>query len=166
MRISVDLELRDIPGQLVRALEPISALGGNIASVVHLREEKRAGTRVPVHVIFDIADPDSVDDILAELKRRDVWVSKLGEAKKKERLTVVLIGHIIDTDIRDTIDRMNAVKGALVSDVNVDMPHPDNESAAVMTLEFCDAKAKASVMAKLDELANEKALLVVKPLEV
>jgi len=166
MRISVELELKDTPGQLVRGLEPISSLGGNIVSVVHLREETRAGTRVPVHVIFEIADSRSIDAILGELKRRDIWVSKVGEAKKKERITIVLIGHIVDTDMRDTIDKLNAVKGALVSDLSVDMPHPDKESSAVMTLEVCDVKAKDSAMEKLSELAREKGLLVVRPLGV
>lgn len=166
MRISVELELKDVPGQLVKALEPISTLGGNIVSVVHLREEKRTGTRVPVHVIFDVVDSDSRNVILEELRRRDIWVSKVDEAKKKDRFAVVLIGHIVDTDMRDTIDKINAVKGALVAEVNVEMPHPDHESSAVMTLEVCDARARESVMAKLDELGGEKGLLIVKPLEV
>jgi ACT domain-containing protein len=37
MRINADLQLKDVPGQLVRALMPIAEAGGNIVSIVHER---------------------------------------------------------------------------------------------------------------------------------
>jgi ACT domain-containing protein len=48
MRISMDLELQDRPGQLIHVLTPVSNLGGNILSIVHHHDKKtqyRAGLR-------------------------------------------------------------------------------------------------------------------------
>ena len=160
MRVSLDLELKDIPGQLVSALEPVSKFGGNIVSVVHLREGK--GNRVPVHLINEADNQKCIDEITAELERRDIWISKIGHVKKKERLVVIVIGHIVDTDIRDTIDKINDITGAMVADLNLTMPHPDEETAALMDIEVDDLKKIKPVIAKLEEIAAEKDLLVVK----
>ena len=35
MQVSMKLEVRDTPGQLVAALMPISDVGGNIKTVIH-----------------------------------------------------------------------------------------------------------------------------------
>lgn len=165
MRIELDVELKDVPGQLVRALEPISALGGNIISVVHMREE-RTGGRVPVRITFESDNSGRLEKILSELELADVWVSKVGESKKKQKITVVLIGHVVDTDLRDTIDRLNAISGVMVADMKLSMPHPEKESSALLDIEISDSKRVKSVMQRLEEIAGQKKLLVVKSLGV
>lgn len=160
MKISLDVVLKDVPGQLVKALEPISRYGGNIISIVHLREELTGG-RVPVHVAFEV-DPGKLEDILRELESRDIWVSKVGEVRRKEKIKVVLIGHIVDTDARDTIDRINEIKGAMVADLALAMPHPEKESSARMDIEVSGEEVAARVMERLEEIAREKNLLVIK----
>ncbi len=166
MRIDMELELKDVPGQLVRALEPISALGGNIISVVHMREERTKGSRVPVHITFEADNSGRLEKILDELERSDIWVSKVGESKKKQKLTVALIGHVVDTDLRDTIDQVNAIAGALVADLKLSMPHPEKESSALMDIEISDSKKIKFVMHRLEEIAAQKKLLVIKSLGV
>jgi ACT domain-containing protein len=165
MKISLDVVLKDVPGQLVKALEPISSYGGNIISIVHIREAIKGG-RVPVHVTFEVEDGERLNKILEELERRDIWVSKLGEVKKKEKITVVLIGHIVDTDLRDTIDRMNEIRGVMVADVGLAMPHPEKESSARMEIEVTSAAKAKVVMRRLEEIAEEKDLLVIRSLGV
>ena len=125
MRIELDLELKDTPGQLVRALEPISRLGGNIISIVHIREEASKERRLPVKVIIDV-EKEALERIISELESDDIWVAKVGEARKKERITVMLIGHVVDTDLRDTIDRLNEIDDVMVADMALSMPHPDH----------------------------------------
>lgn len=166
MKIGLDVVLKDVPGQLVKALEPISQHGGNIISIVHMREELTGG-RVPVHVTIEAA-PQKLGKILKELEARDIWVSKVGEVKKRETLTVVLIGHIVDTDLRDTVDRMNALDGVVVANVKLAMPHPEQESSAIIDIVLSEASAakKALAMKRLDEIAKEKKLLVIRSLEV
>jgi ACT domain-containing protein len=160
----LDIVLKDVPGQLVKALEPISAHGGNIISIVHLRETITGG-RVPVHVTFEVEDDKKLSNILEELENKDIWVSKLGEIKKKEKITAVLIGHIVDTDLRDTVDRINEVEGAMVADVSLSMPHPEKESSAKIDIEVI-GEAKEKALQRLEQIASEKSLFVIKSLGV
>lgn len=160
MKISLDVVLKDVPGQLVKALEPISQYGGNIISIVHMREELTGG-RVPVHVTLETA-PEKLDKILKALERRDIWVSKVGEVRKKENIKLILIGHIVDTDARDTIDRINEIKGAMVADLALAMPHPEKESSARMDIEVSSSEVARKVMARLEKIAREKKFSIIK----
>ena len=85
--------------------------------------------------------------------------------KKKEKITVVLIGHIVDTDLRDTIDKMNEIRGVMVADVVLAMPHPEKESSARMDIEVSSEVKIKTAMKRLDEIAVEKKLVVIKSLE-
>ncbi|MBU2559632.1 hypothetical protein KKA03_01920, partial [archaeon] len=145
MKVGLDIVLRDVPGQLVMALEPISKFGGNIISIVHEREAIKGG-RVPIRVNVEVESNENLKRIITELEKQDIWVSKAGEIKKKEKITVLLTGHIVDTDLRDTIDKMNEIKGVMVADVALAMPHPDKESSARMDIEVSEkAKAKTAL---------------------
>lgn len=164
MKVGLDLVLKDVPGQLVKALEPVSQYGGNIISIVHMREEIKGG-RVPVHVVVQV-EPANLEKIIGELERRDIWVSNVGEIKKKQKLTVMLIGHVVDTDLRDTIDRINEIKGALVLDLGLAMPHPEKESSARMDIEISDPRKAKAVLRRLEEVARKKGLLVIRSMGV
>jgi ACT domain-containing protein len=155
--------LKDVPGQLVRALEPISEYGGNIISIVHMREDLKGG-RVPVHVTFEIEDSRKLNRVVEELEKRNIWVSKLGEAKKKEKITLVLTGHIVDTDLRDTIDRLNEIPGVMVADVSLSMPHPERESSARLDIEVSGLENAKVALERLGEIAREKDLFIIKSL--
>ncbi len=164
MKVGLDLVLKDVPGQLVKALEPVSQYGGNIISIVHMREEIKGG-RVPVHVVVQV-ESENLEKIIGELERRDIWVSNVGEIKKKQKLTVMLIGHVVDTDLRDTIDRINEIKGALVLDLGLAMPHPEKESSARMDIEISDPRKAKAVLRRLEEVARKKGLLVIRSMGV
>lgn len=164
MKVGLDLVLKDVPGQLVKALEPVSQYGGNIISIVHMREEIKGG-RVPVHVVVQV-ESENLEKIIGELERRDIWVSNVGEVKKKQKLTVMLIGHVVDTDLRDTIDRINEIKGALVLDLGLAMPHPEKESSARMDIEISDPRKAKAVLRRLEEVARKKGLLVIRSMGV
>ena len=164
MKVGLDIVLRDVPGQLVMALEPISKFGGNIISIVHEREAIKGG-RVPIRVNVEVESNENLKRIITELEKQDIWVSKAGEIKKKEKITVLLTGHIVDTDLRDTIDKMNEIKGVMVADVALAMPHPDKESSARMDIEVSEKAKAKTALDRLDEIAREKKLVVIKSLE-
>ena len=163
MKVGLDIVLKDVPGQLVVALGPISKFGGNIIIIVHERKAIKGG-RIPIRVNVEVEGPENLKKIIKELEESDVWVSKAGEVKKKEKITVVLIGHIVDTDLRDTIDRMHEIKGVMVADVDLAMPDPDKESSAILGIEVSSAKKAGTAMKKLDEISKEKKLFVIKSL--
>lgn len=164
MKISLDVVLKDKPGQLVKLLEPISDHGANVISIVHMRETTKEG-RVPIHVSFEIKDAATLDKITQDLEANNIWVAKVGEIKRKERHTFVLIGHIVDTDLMDTIDRIHQVEGAIVADVGLTMPDPEKESSARIDIDVSPTNI-GTVLGRIDEIAKEKDLMVIKPLGV
>jgi len=165
MLVKVVMELEDVPGQLLKALEPISRFGGNLQSIMHQRERKTPLGRVPVMLIFEIGDRTRLNRILAALRAMGVRVTQLGEREGAVRTTALLVGHIIHTDIRDTIDRLNALKGVMVSDLSLAMGAPGKESTARMTITADDEKRADLAISNLQRIADRKKLLMITSLE-
>ncbi len=64
----------------------------------------------------------------------DEGVKKLLDEYKKRTKTIIMVGHVIDKDIRGTIDRIN--EGGLVYDLSVIMKSPDSVSACMLKIEY------------------------------
>ena len=52
----------------------------------------------------------------------------------------------------------------MVADLNLTMPDPEQETAALMDIEIDDLQKTKKVMSKLEEIAKEKDLLIIKSL--
>lgn len=165
MLVRIVMELEDVPGQLLKALEPISRLGGNIQSIMHQRERKTPLGRVPVMLVFEVGERARLNRILAALRARGVRVTQLGEREGAVRATALLVGHIIHTDIRDTIDRLNALKGVRVFDLSLAMGEPGQESAARMTITADGERRVNLALSNLQRIADRKKLLMITSLE-
>lgn len=92
MKINADLYVKDVPGQLVSSLEPISSVDGNIVGVVHNREQSVNG-RIVVNVTFDV-DPNQVDNLRKIWKSRDVIVAKLDSVVETFTMDYMLVGNL------------------------------------------------------------------------
>lgn len=163
MRITMDLELKDIPGQLVRALEPISDAGGNIVSVVHHHENRTPRGAIPIIVTFDM--DDGVDALKKELESRDIKVVRVNEMKLLEHKTVILVGHIVHSDIRDTIDQIDNTGYAEVVDLAMSMPAIDLKSSARIVINATGKAEMKKAMARLKSVAKKKDLLIIEPID-
>ena len=156
------MELEDVPGQLVRVLEPISRFGGNIQNVVHQRERKTPLGRVPVTVIFDVGERARFNRIIAALRAMGTRITHIGERAGASKSTVLLIGHVLRTDIRGTIDELNSLRGVAVSDLSLAMGAAREESAARLTIVGDDERSLLSALSRLERIAARKKLLLVK----
>ncbi|MCQ6253866.1 ACT domain-containing protein [Methanocaldococcus sp.] len=156
--ITIDIELKDKPGELLKVLTPISKYGANIISVIHSREDKRGG-KVPVRIVIDIEDYEKLKKILEDLEKEGAIIKKIDGKDKKVYLDVVVIGHVVDTDIKDTIDRINEI--GLVEDLDLIMPHPDKESSAIMRI-IIDKDKINELFYLFDKLEKEKNLFFIK----
>ncbi|MBW9222991.1 ACT domain-containing protein [Methanothermococcus sp. SCGC AD-155-E23] len=156
--ILLDLELKDSPGELLKALTPISEMGINIHSVIHLREKKSDG-KVPVRIVLEDLDEETLEKIVERLEESGIVVTKVNNKVRKMDIDVVVIGHVVDTDIRDTIDRLN--KYGLVVDLDLTMPHPFKESSARMRI-IVDSKNLEDLCREMEKLSKEKDLLFIK----
>jgi len=163
MKITMDIELKDIPGQLVLALKPVSDFGGNILSVLHQRDKKTPTGRVPIELVIDIEER-KLDGLLEQLKERGVSVVRTGKERLKESIVVLLIGHIVHSDIRETIDSIDRTGFAEVIGLSLSMPGVDEESSASVTISAIGKKELDEALAILERTANEKGILVISPI--
>jgi ACT domain-containing protein len=161
MLVRVVMELQDVPGQLLRALEPIARYGGNIQSIIHQRERKTPLGKVPVMLVFEIKDRTRLRKILAALKTRGITVTQVGEQVYTVKHAAVLVGHIVHADIRSLVDHMNSLPGTRIVDLSLSVGGPKRESAARLTI-LCDSEIHARrALAQLEKFCKRKDLLLV-----
>jgi ACT domain-containing protein len=165
MIISMTLELKDIPGQLVLALAPISELHGNIMSVVHQHEEKTPRGAIPVQITFEIDQP-VLNQLIERLENSGVRVARVGEERLRSSVSVILIGHIIHSDIGDTIDRIDTTGYAEVVDLSLSMPAIEKTSSAYLVINAIGERELMSALEILREVADKKDLLMIEPLRL
>ncbi len=160
---TVRLELVDRPGELLRALEPIADHGGNLLSIFHERGNVTPRGHIPVEVDLE-ATPERFDAIVEALREEGINVIQAGADRYGTELTVVLIGHIVDTDLSDTLDRIEDASGASVRDLSLSSPDGDTgDSSARMRLAAQRGETEA-VLATVREVAEEKGIRVVEPM--
>lgn len=164
-RISMDLELKDIPGQLALALIPLAEFKGNLVGVFHHREKRSPRGRIPVNMAFEI-DPDNLPPLLEKLARNDITVARVNEDRLIEQLSLILIGHIVHTDIKDTIDAIDQTGSAEVIDLSLSMPRINGESSAHMIISATGKKELEHARSLLLEIAKRKDLLVIEPIGI
>jgi ACT domain-containing protein len=144
MIVSMDLELKDRPGQLVQALKPLSTFGANIMSVLHQHDQRTPRGAVPVQVVFQLTN-GKLNDIITDLEKGGVRIVRVGKKLMYEEVTVILIGHIVHSDMGDT---------------GINEP-----SSASLVINAVDMAQLAKALDILRRVASEKDLLVIEPIE-
>lgn len=163
MLVEATLRLKDSPGTLLEALKPISSGGGNIISIVHLRERKE-GNLVPTIISFEVKDLAQLDMINSFFKREKIKISELiingKKLVKKKSLSVLIIGHVMATDAKDTIDRISKL-GALVYKFNLSIRTLEEYSSALLEMDV-EEEDYNKVIEGLKKIAKEKGLFIVR----
>ena len=78
---------------------------------------------------------------------------------RKEKVSTILIGHIVDKDIRDTMDRINELDGIYIVGFDIKLDG-EAKSSALINIET-DVGKKQVVFDRINEIAVEKDLLVI-----
>ncbi|SEO51497.1 ACT domain-containing protein [Halogranum amylolyticum] len=160
---TIRLELVDEPGQLLAALAPISENGGNLLSIFHERGNLTPRGRIPVEVDLE-CPPERFETIVEALRDNGVNVIQAGAERYGEELSILLVGHLIDTDLSDTLKRIQNCTDATVTDFSLSAPQgTDDVSSARLRLATRAGKTE-EVLAAVRDVADEKELHVVEPL--
>lgn len=160
---TVRLELADRPGELLRALEPIADHDGNLRGIFHDRGDRTPRGRIPVEVDLT-CPPDRFDPLVEAVREAGVNVVHAGREAYAERLTVLLTGHLVDTDLSDTLSRIEASTGLSVVDLSLSAPEgTDDVSSARVRLAVEDGGTE-NALAAVRDVADRKDLRVVEPL--
>lgn len=158
MKMNLVLELLDSPGQLVRVLEPISTFGANLVTVIHKRDYKNENGKVPVQLTVEGEQAD-LAGLINKFEELGFSVIEMDGVIRKEKITTILFGDIVDQDLRDTMDKINAIDGAFIIAFDIKL-NGEEESTALINIE-ADIGKKQVVFDKIAEIAEEKNLLVI-----
>ena len=158
MRMDLVLELLDVPGQLVSVLEPISGLGANLVTVIHKRDYKNEKGNVPVQLTIE-GEHEDLKKVVNRFEELGFSIIEMDGVVKKEKITTIFFGHIVDQDLRDTMDRINALDGVVIVAFDIKL-NGEEKSTALINIE-ADVGKKQAVFNRIAEIAEEKDLLVI-----
>jgi ACT domain-containing protein len=151
MRVNVDIQLKDIPGQLIGALEPISKNDGNIRSVVH-RHDKVSGGKIAINLTFEVANQKALDNILGDWKGREVDVLKIDHLFETFRLDYVIVGELPPTEVRKIIEGIQAMGDVESIDIRYSVSGAKDKAALI------SGKVRnKEVIKKANRFINERA---------
>lgn len=159
---TVRLELVDEPGELLRALEPIANNGGNLLSIFHERGSLTPRGHIPVEVDLETT-PERFETIVSALREAGVNVIQAGAERYGEELSVVLVGDLVETDLSDTLSRLECAS-ASVADVALSAPDGTGEPSSARLRLATQAGERDHALDTVREIADEKDLLLVEPL--
>jgi len=161
--ITLIVELEDRPGQLLKVLEPISKTGGNIVGIVHQRGKKTPLNRLPVEISFKI-DSKKLEKLIGSLRSSGILVRSVNEVKLTATTSVLLIGHLIHTDISDTIQSVDIDGVAECVEMHVSMPEISGPSTAIVTISAAGNEKLKEAVEKLREICRRKKITMIEPI--
>lgn len=153
MRMDLVLELMDVPGQLVKALEPISSLGANLVTVVHKRDYKNDNGMVPVQLTLE-GEHEDLKNVVNRFEDLGFTIIEMDGVVKKEKITTIFFGHIVDQDLRDTMDRINELAGVEIVAFDIIL-NGEEKSTALINIES-DVGKKQIIFNRIEEIAEKK----------
>jgi len=160
---TVRLELVDRPGELLRALGPIAEHGGNLRSIFHERGDVTPRGHIPVEVDLE-ATPDRFEAIVDALRAEGITVIQAGAERYTEEITVLLVGHLVGTDLSETLSGIQQATGGSVREFALSAPEgTDSESSARLRI-ATQAEQTGEILAEIRAVATEKDLRLVEPL--
>lgn len=159
MRLNLVLELLDVPGQLLDILDPIGKLGANIVAVIHQRDVKTERGTIPVHITIE-GDEETLKRVLDSLEAMKVQIMEVDGVVKKEKITTIFIGNIVDQDLKETVKELNNIEGVRLADLNLKMSDDPTKSASRIVIE-ADYGRKKGLMQNIKEFGRSKGFLVI-----
>ena len=142
MRMDLVLELLDVPGQLVKALEPISGVGVNLVTVIHKRDYKNENGNVPVQLTVE-GEQEDLQRLIQRFDDLGFSIIEMDGVVKKEKISTILFGHIVDQDLRDTMDRINELDGVVIVAFDIKL-NGEEKSTALINIEADKGKKDKS----------------------
>ncbi|WP_251327910.1 amino acid-binding protein [Haloplanus pelagicus] len=160
---TIRLELVDKPGELLSALRPIAENGGNLLSIFHERGNLTPRGHIPVEVDVE-CPPDRFETIVAALREEGVNVIQAGAERYGEQLTLLLVGDLVDTDLSDTLQRIESSTDASIADLSLSSPEGRGDASSARLRMATRTGRSDEVFDHVRKIADEKDLDVIEPL--
>ena len=160
--IYIEAKLPDIPGSLIELIKPISQNGGNIYGVLH-HHDKKTTNLIPVDIWFELNKvrfEESLENIKNDLLEKNIKLIKISVDPKNSILTIILTGHVFETDILDTIKRLDS-KNIKVLDLHAKFTEINEVSSVLMKVEFPEVMTKFEMINEIEKICEEKDLFLI-----
>lgn len=108
MIVNAELFVKDLPGQLVGSIEPISLIDGNIMGVMHDRE-RIVNHRICVNITFEVEGQNQLEALKKIWKSKDIIISKIGSVYQTYTMDYLLIGDIDAMYIEELMNKANSL---------------------------------------------------------
>lgn len=161
--IYLEVKLPDIPGSLIELIKPISQHGGNIYGVLH-HHDKKINNMIPVDIWFELKEEliqTSLENIKKDLVQKNIQINRISVGSKNKLLTFIITGHVFDTDITDTIKRLDS-KNIKVLDLHAKFTEVDEISSVIMKVEFPEVMTKSELLNEIEKICKEKNLFLIR----
>jgi ACT domain-containing protein len=161
--IYLEVKLPDIPGSLVELIKPVSQNGGNIYGILH-HHDKKINNAIPVDIWFELSEElidVSLENIKKELIEKNIQLIKISVGSKNKILTFILTGHVFDTDITNTIKRLDS-KNIKVLELHAKFTEVDEISSVLMKVEFPEVMTKFELTHEIERICKEKNLFLIR----
>lgn len=161
--IYLEVKLPDIPGSLIELIKPVSQNGGNIYGVLH-HHDKKINNVIPVDIWFELSEELielSLENIKKDLIEKNIQIIKISLGSKNKVLTFILTGHVFDTDITDTIKRLDS-KNIKVLELHAKFTEVDEISSVIMKVEFPEVMTKFESITEIEKICEEKNLFLIR----
>ena len=161
--IYLEVKLPDIPGSLIELIKPVSQYGGNIYGVLH-HHDKKINNMIPVDIWFELSEgliQESLENIKKDLIKKNIKIIKISVDAKNQILTFILTGHVFDTDITDTIKRLDS-KNIKVFELHAKFTEVDEISSVMMKVEYPEIMTKVELLNEIEEICKEKKLFIIR----
>jgi ACT domain-containing protein len=156
MMVNADIFVRDVPGQLVGSLEPISLVDGNIVGVVHNRDSIVNG-RIAVNITFEVGSAEDLERLKVIWKSRDVMISRISSVVETHPMEYVLIGSVGAAQIEKLVNNAGKAVGIESVDIRFSSKASEKERAAMISVNVRskdDIKRLNAFMASACKKAN------------
>lgn len=160
IRTTLKLQLKDKPGELLAAIKPISESGANIITISHQRDEDDLGSDLIVDIVISHQEA-ILPKLLDALRANGIMISRVGIERLMCTKTFILIGHILHTDLTDTINRIDKKDITEVTELHMIMPTMDEPSTAKLTIKAVTEAEMDNAIEQLEAIAAEKQLMIV-----
>jgi ACT domain-containing protein len=161
----LEINLEDTPGALSQAIDIIAKNRGNLFSVSHLREQAKDSV-IPVIITLQ-AEKEDFQRLVSELECKGVQIveKKWGSIEDVQiSQEFIRIGHVIDTDIKDTIHGI-CDKDVMVTSLDINLKSLKDPSSAFVELGAKSEEALEKATEKLQNIADKKGLLLIAGIE-
>jgi ACT domain-containing protein len=107
-----------------------------------------------------------LNKLIERLEKSGVKVARVGEERLRSTVSVILIGHIVHSDMGDTIDKIDSTGFAEVVDMSLSMPAIDKTSSSYLVINAVGEKELSTALDIMRDVANKKDLLMIEPIQM